>query len=151
SAFSVETEREREKGVGLRSGEGVRACALCPSGGGGRAGLGAEGGNGAVRGDETSSSEDASCAGGEATGAAIGEGTRAELLCMEEQNDAGADWGREELADRSRARGDFQTDGGLGPTCQSCSGIGLSSAAKISTKMNWAQIFVNMKLVEESW
>src|SRR6266540_1530443 len=33
SAFSVETEREREKGAGLLSGEGVRACALCPSGG----------------------------------------------------------------------------------------------------------------------
>ena len=47
-----------------------------------------------------------------------------------------------------RARENFQTDGGLGPTCQSCSGVGLSSAAKISTKMNRAQKFVNMKLVK---
>ena len=114
----------------------MHACALCPSREGGRAGLGGEGGNGAARGDETSSSKDTSCAGGEATEAAIGEGTRAELLRVEERNDTGADWGGEEPADRSRARGYFQTDGGLGPTCQSCSGVGLSSAAKISTKIN---------------
>src|SRR5438105_2913192 len=88
SAFSVETEQEREKGAGLRSGEGVRASALCPSGGrGGQARLGGEGGNGAARGDETSSSEDASCAGGEATEAAIWEGIHAELLRVEERND----------------------------------------------------------------
>ena len=103
-------ERGR-KGAGLRSGEGVRACALCPTGEGkGRAGLAErEAMERRVGAEEPASNWRRSCAGGEATAVAIGEGNRQSKCGVEQRTDAGVDWGRRGTGGSLARAGRFPT------------------------------------------
>ena len=116
SAFSVETEREREKGAGVCPGRqrecvGVR-CVIQER----TERVGEEGQRNGRRGAEERAANGASSARGRRGVADAGWARGlARSNCARETKCHAHGLGRRDTADRSRAPGGFQTDDGLGP------------------------------------